>query len=367
MIDVDEMRDKAIALYGLLDADLPYTLYYDETNNIRVLRNTPDGFNVREPKVFVLGGVAHRGAARTLDDAGLRSALGLGSNVVELKFNQIGKGELLDVLKSAKVETLLRWLEAEGLFIHFQALDPLYWSLVDIIDSILAEAEEPQLYPLAFQLKSDLYALLREDPSQVSELFSRYDFPNVGQARRDAFLRELLEIADRRQTLMSPFGYQVLKGVLQIALKLDQLPFLEDETPNMLIEGFSHFYVHRICLFKNAQHVLDIEETIMAKLVAETFVAGGVELKNHAFVDSKDEFGIQLADAVVGLLGRAFTYVNRTNITQIEDDLMALSDQQRRNLGLLVGAIDRSIEENSAFATYVISQEDRERMGFLLR
>jgi len=35
MIDVNHVRDPDIALHGLIRADERYTIYYDETNNIR--------------------------------------------------------------------------------------------------------------------------------------------------------------------------------------------------------------------------------------------------------------------------------------------------------------------------------------------
>ena len=75
-----------------------------------------------------------------------------------------------------------------------------------------------------------------------------------------------------------------------MAANLDTLPFLEDELSNVLIDEFSLFYIVRICLFKNSTHILDIEETIAARLNAETFVDGADPLHNFRFVDSKLEW-----------------------------------------------------------------------------
>lgn len=140
-MDVNVIRDPHIAMHGLFDADASLTLYYDETNNIRKLVTRPDGLNVRGPKIFVLGGIAHRGSPRDLGFESLRAGLPLPKDVSELKFNQIGNGEFLDVLQSAKMETFLKWVTDQNLFVHFQALDVLYWSTVDIVDSILAETD----------------------------------------------------------------------------------------------------------------------------------------------------------------------------------------------------------------------------------
>src|SRR5258707_1318583 len=62
MIDVNQIRGPNIALRGLTKADAPYTMYYDETNNIRRLHLRADGLNVPEPKCFVIAGIAHRGS-----------------------------------------------------------------------------------------------------------------------------------------------------------------------------------------------------------------------------------------------------------------------------------------------------------------
>lgn len=58
MIDVNQIRDPNIAMYGLSGADEAYTIYYDETNNIRRLHVRPDGLNVGDPKCFVIAGIA---------------------------------------------------------------------------------------------------------------------------------------------------------------------------------------------------------------------------------------------------------------------------------------------------------------------
>ena len=53
-MDIDDLRRLDIRLHGLHRADTPYTLYYDETNNIRRLHVTADGLNVGEPGCFCL-------------------------------------------------------------------------------------------------------------------------------------------------------------------------------------------------------------------------------------------------------------------------------------------------------------------------
>jgi hypothetical protein len=366
MIDVNAIRDSDILLYGLNKAGKTYTIYYDETNNIRRLHVTADGLNVREPMCFVLGGIAHEGPARDLDFESLRAALRLQKSTKEMKLEHLGKGDLLQLLGSAKIEIFLRWIMEKGVWIHFQVLDTMYWSIVDIVDSIVTEAGHAQLMMIAPALKNDLYTVLRYDIIHTVDLFRRYSYPNVGRNKRLPFIHELQSLIEDRRDLLPDFNFQMLKGLLQMATGSKSLPFLEDEEPNVLINEFSTFYIKRICLFKNSTHILDIEDVIRARLAAETFLDKEHSLQNYQFVDSKTETGVQIADAMTGLLGKYFTFVNRTPLLELRDVRSSFTPVQSRNLALLADLIDRSIAENVAFASYVLSDEDRRRSALFL-
>lgn len=93
MVDINTIRDPAIQMHGLLKADEKYTLYYDETNNIRRLYVKPDGLNVAELNCFVIAGIAHHGEPKELPLNGLRSLMHLQNSVKELKLKHIGKGD----------------------------------------------------------------------------------------------------------------------------------------------------------------------------------------------------------------------------------------------------------------------------------
>ncbi|UVK48960.1 hypothetical protein BPNPMPFG_006590 (plasmid) [Mesorhizobium sp. AR07] len=106
VIDVNLMREREIAFHGLTGADEEYTIYYDETNNIRRLHVRSDGLNVREPKCFVVGGVAHHGTARPLPLDGLRSVLRVQPNAPEIKLKHVATGEFPELLKRSAAGVL---------------------------------------------------------------------------------------------------------------------------------------------------------------------------------------------------------------------------------------------------------------------
>jgi hypothetical protein len=365
-IDVNEHREAAIAFHELDRVDEVYTFYYDETNNIRRLHITRDGLNVKDPGCFVLGGIAHRGEPRDLGFAELRSALKVQKSVKELKLKHIGSGAFLEILLSERLTALLTWIMERGLFIHFQALDVMYWSIVDIVDSILTETRNGALMSIGGELKNDLYIILRANIDDTVDLFKRYSYPNVGPQRRTAFVRELLDILEQRSDLLPEFNHQMLKGLLQMAWANRSLPYLENEDSNVLIDGFSNFYIARISLFKNSAHILDVEDLIRARLSAMTFMDEGRPLHIHRFVDSKTEPGVQVADTVAGLLGKALTLAIRSNGHDLRRSLSRLSSVQVRNLSLLRDILDRSIAESKGFAGYILSYEDQDKASMLL-
>ena len=364
MIDVNKLRDMEIRLHRHDKADEVYTFYYDETNNIRRLRVTPSGLNVQNPQCYVLGGIVHQGPIYDFGIETLRSALKIQKSASEIKLKYLGKGEFLNVLESDKIRIFLEWMDCKGLFIHYQVLDVIYWSIVDIIDSIITELKNPQLMTIAPALKSDLYTILRSDLDDTVRLFQRYCYPDVGRDRRSAFIRELQNLLGERCHLLPHINFQMLKGVLELASDLESLLYLEDEKPNILLDEFSMFYIKNICLFKNSTHILDIEEDIETRLKAQTFMDNGRLLQNYRFVDSKQEAGVQIADVAVGLLGKFFTFINRTRLCDLRDARSTLSPIQLGNLSQLTKIMDLSVSENSALALRVLSYEDEHKAAF---
>lgn len=355
VIDVNMMRDLAIRLSGLTKINDLYTFYYDETNNIRRLHITDKGFNVGDPMCFVLGGVVHRGATRPLDVDGLKQKIRLQVTAKELKLAHLGKGGILQLLASPKIRLFLDWLIEEGLFVHYFALDPLYWSIVDIIDSIVTHDTLAHLQQFNRDLKDSLFTVLAEDMDDVAALFHRFGYPNVEPASRRLFLNELLCRVKDREDLLEGFNFHLLKGVLEASVSIESLIYLEDQTPYALINSFTEFYINRICLFKNSRHLLDVEEVVKTRMRGMSFRDGNKDLDNFLFVDSQNEFGVQVSDALVGLLGKLFSYITRTNHAQIIQDRNALTATQLETLDKLNALLDRSADEAVAFLEQVIS------------
>ena len=109
----------------------------------------------------------------------------------------------------------------------------------------------------------------------------------------------------------------MLKRVLQLGRGLDSLDFIEGYPPNLLIDDFSIFYLNRIAVFKHASHVLDMEESIRDRFLEAPLTSGGEPVTHYRFADSKAEPGIQLADVVVGVVGKMHTYFTETSRDEV--------------------------------------------------
>ena len=366
-MDIDKLRNSQMRLYGLTKADESYTFYHDETNNIIKLHVGAQGLNVAELKVFVLGGVVHEGAPRAIDIEPLRAAMRIQKSAPEIKLKHVAMGDFLALLRSAKLTTVLRWITDNGLMIHYHDLDPLYWSIVDIIDSILSELRDPMLVRYHALLKSDLAAVLRSYLAATINLFYRYNYPGLVPEHRKLFLNELIDLLDHSGDVLSPVNARMLKSVLKAGRSLESLDFIEGYPPHLLIDDFSTFYMGRIAIFKHSAHVLDMEESIRDHFQRTPLTSGGEPVTHYRFADSKAEPGIQLSDIVVGLLGKMHTYFTETAADEIAADRAGLTGTSLQNAELLRDLISASHKANIAFLNHVSSLHDLNKLDLFLR
>ncbi len=285
----------------------------------------------------------------------------------ELKLKHVANGDFLELLTSDKLTTFLQWISDNSLFVHYHAVDPLFWSFVDIMDSILYKLGEPRLIGLHIQLKADLAALLRANLPETTSVFYRYRYPDLAPENRKPFLNELISILEQTDDVLPEFNSVMLKGMLQAARNLPSLDFIEGFTPHLLIENFTIFYLKRIALFKHSSHILDMEDSIHDDLESMTLVSGGQPVKNYRFADSQSEPGIQISDIVVGLIGKMYSYFAGTTRDEVFAARASLIGNNLKNAELLRDIIDASHEANIAFLDHVTSANEIDKMNLFLR
>lgn len=333
--EIGKLREFTMLANPNADFNTSYTFFYDETNNFRKLKVREFDFNNSLDANFVLGGVAYSGQRPQIDD--IFDFLKLTSNQTEVKFKTIANGDFLTCLTSKKLEPILHRTLDSDLYLHYFSLNYLYWSLADIVDSAIEDSGFDQMQMLGFApaMKNAFYIICKLEIDFIHDLFYRYNYPNLQENDIKPFCKAIINLIENYQDESNlHFPLMMLKGLLQGALKNNDLTFLRDNTSHMLIDSFVHYYLASIYMFKNSQHILDIEITIQEQLADFAILDNNTPITNYQFVDSESDILIQLSDVMVGLFGKMTEYTNTHEADEIIEEYSKLTQIQRNNIEL---------------------------------
>ncbi len=342
--------------------DIKGTFYYDETNNVKKMHIKKGYFNVDYTANFVLGGVAYEGDKPNIED--IFDNLGLQANVTEVKLKHIAVNDFQDCLKSAKLTGFLTYILKSPLYIHFSTLNLLYYSLVDIVDSI-ASAEEVGVGRI-FELKDHLYELCKTEIVDTIVLLHKYAYPNVQKENIQDFVAELSAILRKHQnSRIYSESITMLISLLERAAAEGELVFIMDEEDHVLLKGLKDFYAHKIYMFKFSTHYFDNEVEIQDQLSNMNLSFNGIPLTNFSFIDSKSEKLVQTSDIIIGFVGKFAKFIN----IRTEDELMNMisnfNELQLTNLDLLLRLVEKSLAFNAGFIHYICGHTERSKWGLI--
>ncbi len=354
--DWSAMRAMMIQAYGIRRADDKFTFYYDETNNIRKFLLTDDGTNVAEHKNFVLGGIALQEGQVLPEIASLRDALGMQDSAPEIKLKHIASGDFEAVLASRKMARFLAWLSERQLVIHYSSINVVYWSIVDIVDSILASKRFDAFSHARREMKNELYRIACMDKHAFLALMKHHGYPAIQRGKVTEFIADVAAFLDLHNPKATNLPTHMLKELVRKAQILAELAFLVDEDADVLIDSFSSFFTMPILLFKNATHVFDREVQVEKSLNADGFKqrARGID---YRFSDSRAEPGIQLADVTVGLIGKYQDFVEEHRLPELLARKKAWSVAQTETFDLLRSLIDYSDDVSNAFVHRITAMD----------
>ena len=366
MIDyeISEIRNLTKMSAPAADFDSSFTFYYDETNNIKKFYVRENDFNYTFTANFVLGGLVHDGDVPDVQP--LIESFKLQKTVKEVKLKHLAKGTFLECLKSDKLTLFLDFILKSDLYIHYSSLNILYWAIVDIVDSAVANSDValeagPQFIN---HLKNDLYKLSRIEIDSVVALFYNFEYPNIKKDKVIPFIEALTSLFEPYlETDEYHFGLESLRQILKEAKKKGSLPFIMDEEDYILLKDLSQFYLRPIYLFKNSTHIFDNEDSISETLKDFKILDGQDEINNYSFVDSMSNQLVQLSDVFVGIMGKLFNYLNISSREELEKDFDTLSKTQETNIDLLIDNLDKSHNKNIAFLHATDSFEEMSKMN----
>lgn len=348
-IDVEDMMNSLKDLHGIEPCKNIMTFFYDESGNCRKFSLTEKGVNSQDSLWgdFVLAGVAYDGTENDVDINGLHQALEFKEGQKELKFKHLyhNSQDFCAFMESPRLTAFLQWLQGSGLFIHYSALNNLFYSLVDIVDSLWEDF--PQCMVYFWDIKNALYDFTAKHCDEIINLLFRYDYPNITQCEQ--FCSELCNLIScyiDDNEYDPGFCLELFRQMLKAAGKKGELVFVQNNEPYILIKEYYLLYLERCEMFSQSRHFFDEELTVQKKLHNIQLYENGKPLNNFFFEKSHENIYIQISDMVAGLLRSMFIFLDGITLNAAIILRKRLSEQQRQNFNVILKLITISDQKS---------------------
>lgn len=367
IMNVTKEREELKTLYNSSEIDNKYYFYYDESGNIRKLHIDKNNFNVEICDYFVLGGLvfSEKPEEQVIIREKFQKYIPLQNE--ELKCNYIctKSKNFLDVLKQEKLNKFLDFCLEQNFIIHYEVLNFLYWSIVDVIDSINVEIGVNDKNVLD-NIKNLLYLVCKENYKQLASFFSQYNYPNLKENTKSDFLKGIISFT-KNSKILNYSEKAILLQFLEIGFA-SELIFIKNNPDNILLDDFLNFYVDGIEKFLNSFHVFDEENEIqnIIKSYDLKIIENNSVFDNYVFKNSKDDFYLQLSDVIVGLIRKFRKYLFSKSSEEIENDFYDMCKIQRNNLISLLMIIKKSEQENIFFLHEIDSVSEHAKLADLI-
>lgn len=343
------MQQELCDMWGI-NNQTKYVFYYDESNNCRKfwVDDSKQQFNTDHTADFVLAGLVRKEKEKV--EASLetfRKPLKLQANVEEIKFkNLYAKGDFLQCVKERRLFETLSWIDKSPFYIHYTNVNNLFYTLVEIFDSIVKPDEISEFGYDYFKMKSVFYYMLKGKADALQILMFKYKYPNIQREDVEAFCNDLLFLLGSRREMKEEEKF--LAGMLARAAENDELVFLHDNDDYVMQENYAEFYADPIRKYQKSRHIFD-EETTVQDIVKKQIAMGENMADNFKFVKSETNIFVQLSDVVAGILGKLFKYINSTSVNQRRRDVEGLSKLQIENILLIDKLRMEADRENPGF------------------
>lgn len=366
-MDVDEYRNQVSAFSEIPLMNDRYSFFYDETGNIRKFRLTENGVNADEgiTNDFILGGVLYKGDSPACDLDLLYDKLKI--KELEIKFKTLaGRGsDFWATIGKKPIYVFLTWLESSNLYVHYATLNNMYYSIVDIVDSLFVTQPQFNFGSEWVQaLKASWHRFALAHLNEILTIFYRYDYPSLDQADIKDFCYELSDLIQWYDE--EDFYLENFRQLLKTNGRRGELFFVEDNTPGLLVEEYSSLRICRCALYKDSVHYFDEEPEAEELLKSMPFTMHGEKLKNYKFIDSKMDRLIQVSDVWVGLLRKLFLALDQSTPRSIIEKVKLLNDNQKECIKIINSLINKSEKLNKGLIQNVNSIEMVQHRGALL-
>lgn len=365
MINVEEFYTAIEQLHGYKNNEKKYVFYYDETNNYRKVKITENGFNDFNVMLnnYTLGGICFE-KSKEKDIGELIKNLKLQNNQ-ELKSKTFfrGKNTFKDCIENQKLNLILNWI-FNNAYIHYLDIDSVYFSVIDIVDSVCSNSIAKLLpLDLTYAFKDELYLAIRSNIESFIDICKRTEYPNIKSENVKIFCQWLIDIIEKEHGKY--YTLELLKDLIRRVIN-DELLFLKDNDVGIIMDSFYSLRQQKCIIFRDSMHIFD-KELIDEQKMNDEYMAfnDGKKLENYKFMDSKDETNIQVSDIIVYIIAKYLKFLTYCPNEIADFTIKNLSDLGRKNLTTLIQIINKSNEENPFFLETINSQSVNYRRNLM--
>lgn len=348
-INVEEAKKVMSEFYHIPIFDEEMTFYYDESGNCRKFSLTESGFNNDEAikENFVLAGVAYEGKKFEIDISELHKIFHYQSNQKELKFRHLyhNSTDFISFMDSDRLTNFIKWLNESELYIHFSTMNNLFYSLVDIVDSLYET--NPLCISYFSNIKSAFYDFVIEHQDETIDILIKHSYPNVKNVCN--FCDDLCSLiySYNDDTKYYPgFFLEFLRQMIKTAGKLGKMAFIQDNDDYILIKEYYLLYLERCEIFSKSRHFFDEEKEVQKEFKNIQLYENKIELNNWKFVKSTENIYVQLSDLIAGLFRELFLFLDSYTIDEIKEIALTFNNNQITNFLIILKLINKSNDKS---------------------
>lgn len=173
-------------------------------------------------------------------------------------------------MKEKRLFETLSWIDKSPFYIHYTNVNNLFYTLVEIFDSIVKPDEISEFGYDYFKMKSVFYYMFKGKADALQILMFKYKYPNIQREDVEAFCNDLLFLLGSRREMKEEEKF--LAGMLARAAESDELVFLHDNDDYAIQENYVECYDS---LEKRMREINDLEAvsktSVDLKIIGQIF------------------------------------------------------------------------------------------------
>ncbi len=340
-VEIEDFKKQCIDKHGL-NTNI-YNLYYDERGITKLYIKDDGELNNNYFGTFTLGGIGSSNIITVFEPL---------KRQMELKSKDILKGNFIEIINEPLIFEVLKVMKNNNIYIHFNFLDVLYYSIVGIIDNVFPP------FICSMEIKNILWKYFKKENN--IDLIKNSNYPSFESKKEmKEFYNEIFQI------IKISLNTSTHKDEILFHLKLmEQLLDIIDYRNlyfKSLRENVEYDFLIELIVFGKSNLYFDNQEKIQKEL--KTLI----KEDNVTFIDSNSDINIQISDLVVGLMGRFMEYINDYPLCKCINDIRGKAFEENSSVKLFLNILKYSVEKDKYFKNMSAPMHNNLKYEYLIQ